>query len=54
MIYLLVAGLVLALLYLLRLLWKQNRALRELRDAARRQALTRRQQDLHPAWPQDR
>ena len=37
MIYLLVAGLALALLFLLRLLWKQNRALRELRDAARRQ-----------------
>lgn len=37
MTYLLVAVLVPALLFLLRILWKQNRALRELRDAARRQ-----------------
>lgn len=34
---LLIAGLVLGLLFLLRLIWKQNRALRELRDAAKRQ-----------------
>jgi two-component system, OmpR family, phosphate regulon sensor histidine kinase PhoR len=54
MISLLVAGLVLALLILLRLIWKQNRALRELRDSAKKQ-----QPFLHaephagylPDWP---
>ena len=37
MIALVIAGLAVGLLFLLRLLWKQNRALRQLRDAAKRQ-----------------
>jgi two-component system phosphate regulon sensor histidine kinase PhoR len=36
MTYLLIAGLALALLFLLRLVWRQNRALRELRNAAKK------------------
>lgn len=37
MTYLFIAGLSLGLLFLLRLIWRQNRALRQLRNAAKRQ-----------------
>lgn len=54
MISLLVAGLVLGLLLLLRLAWRQNRGLRELRDAAKRQQPFLHEEPLAgflPNWP---
>jgi len=54
MISLLAAGLALALLFLLRLSWKQNRALRQLRDAAKRPQPFLHEKPLAsflPEWP---
>ncbi len=54
MISLLAAGLALALLFLLRLTWKQNQALRELREAAKKQQPFLHEQPLAgflPDWP---